>query len=127
MEKTFKSALFVVLAALLFGTAFAVDRSGNGLAVANASVPADHTTWTTPVNVTLSGSYDNYPALGVGRNNGAATVFWGRAEENVGLLLQTSNTTLGGTFSPEVVHAGSPSLSGNPEAAGDQLGRRQAP
>ena len=70
MNKSIKSALFVVLAALLLSVMFVGGRSGSGLPVASAAVPEDHTPWTTPVNVTESGSYDNYPALGVVKATG---------------------------------------------------------
>jgi hypothetical protein len=124
MNKSIKSALFVVLAALLLSVVFVGGRSGSGLPVASAAVPEDHTPWTTPVNVTESGSYDNYPALGVVKASGAATVFWGRASEGEGLMLQASNVLRGGPFATQLVHSGGEGLNGNPEVATDRLGRR---
>jgi hypothetical protein len=123
MNKSNKSSLFVVLAALLLGTVFAVYPSGNGPSAANASAPEDHTPWVTPVNVSQGPAYDNLPALGVS-TNGAATVFWGRAAEDLGIMMQSSNTGLGLPFSPQVVHVGDVSLNGGNKVAGDSVGRR---
>ncbi|HET9496004.1 MAG TPA: S-layer homology domain-containing protein [Chloroflexia bacterium] len=123
MNKTLKSTLFVVLAALLLGTAFLVDPSGNVLNSANASEPDGHTPWITPINVTQSGSYDNYPALGVAPN-GAATVYWGRATEDRGIMMHASTAGFNLPFASQIVHIGGVSLNGGNEVAADRLGRR---